>query len=315
MLKKLSSLFYLLVCMSFFFLIVFCSTQKDVTDMNDKNTYSEEVAVEKTLDLNKPEDALKALLKVRASLNLGEEVVYWWTGNIYSYVSEEKSKLLFKMEGYNIGKIVESEKGYNFLSREVALYKDPKTGEILEKWENPFTKKTVDVVHVWNDPVNQQWGTETPWGPFRLSYTDMEETTVVYFDINVMYPNPLPKDEYPLYSQSNTYKSTELFNFFVDTENLHNPNMKSIPANISWTRIGPWLPWMQMGDKSGNIYYQCRGKKLENGYEDLPDYVKDYVEENHQEFTSAPDEFEEQNETTWTYFKKLLESGEYEPAD
>ena len=45
-------------------------------------------------------------------------------------------------------------KGYKLVSREILLYKDPKTGEVLSKWENPWSGETVDVLHVANDPVN-----------------------------------------------------------------------------------------------------------------------------------------------------------------
>jgi len=68
---------------------------------------------------------------------------------------------------------------------------------------------------------------------------------------------------------------------------------------------------MQMGDKVGNLVFVCRGRKLPGGYADLPLTIREYVEAKHPEYSSAPTEFLEPNETSWTYFKKLLDSGEY----
>ncbi|GIT37224.1 MAG: hypothetical protein Ct9H300mP6_10920 [Gammaproteobacteria bacterium] len=38
--------------------------------------------------------------------------------------------------------------GYRMVSRELLFYQDPKTGEILDQWTNPWTGETVDVLHV-----------------------------------------------------------------------------------------------------------------------------------------------------------------------
>ena len=53
--------------------------------------------------------------------------------------------------------------GFKLVTREILLYQDPKTGEVLEKWENPWTGEEVDVLHVANDPVNS--GPFFPKGP------------------------------------------------------------------------------------------------------------------------------------------------------
>lgn len=47
-------------------------------------------------------------------------------------------------------------KGWRLVSREILLYLDPKTGEVVRSWKNPWTGETVPVLHVANDPVNQR---------------------------------------------------------------------------------------------------------------------------------------------------------------
>ncbi len=96
-----------------------------------------------------------------------------------------------------------------------------------------------------------------------------------------------------------------MFQFFFSEADINNPDMANVPAEISWTRIGPWLPWMKMGQRPGNMVYQCSGFKI-NGdeYDSMPAPFREYIQKHHPEYRHAPDEFSRPNETSWTYFKK-----------
>ena len=69
------------------------------------------------------------------------------------------------------------------------------------------------------------------------------------------------------------------------------------------------MPFMRMGDREGNLVFVCRGRKLENGWNDMPEQIKAYVDKHHPVFQTAPDIYLEPNETSWTYFKKLFDQG------
>jgi hypothetical protein len=47
------------------------------------------------LDLNNPDDAVKADRKIASSLKDGEECVYYWEGNVYTRIAGEKDRHLF----------------------------------------------------------------------------------------------------------------------------------------------------------------------------------------------------------------------------
>jgi hypothetical protein len=130
-------------------------------------------------------------------------------------------------------------------------------------------------------------------------------------DIFPFYPSVLNRKEHGEFVQSDSYQAAEFFQFFVDKEDIDNPALSTLPADISWTRISPWMPFMRMGDRSGNLVFVCRGKKLEGGFDSLPKHIKDYVRANKPEYAQAPTEWSEPNETSWTYFKKLLDSGAF----
>ncbi len=132
-----------------------------------------------------------------------------------------------------------------------------------------------------------------------------------HMDIYPLYPSVLNKKEHGEFAQSDTYQAAEFFQFFVNKDDIQDTSLTSIPADISWSRLSPWMPFMRMGDRIGNLVFVCRGTKLEGGFKSLPAHIKDYVMSNKPEYDHAPDTWSEPNETSWTYFRKLLESGSY----
>ncbi len=256
---------------------------------------------------------LDNFMRVRGDAS-GNEVVYHWTGTVYSYIPNEKKKELFRFEGFNIARTVVNENGFELLTREAAFYLDPQTSKILESWTNPFTENNVPVVHIWNDPVNQDLTFDAEYLPLIrriLPSTDLGEEIVFNNDIFPFYDNPLNPDKYGDFSQGDKYQSAEFFQFFVNKADLDNKALSSVPASISWTRISPWMPFMRMGKRTGNLVFVCRGHKLDNGFAGLPEHIREYVKNNKPEFMTAPTEFLTPNETSWTYFKKLVDSGQF----
>ncbi len=260
------------------------------------------------LDLDKAEDNLLAFVKTRASLAPDEEVIYYANGTIYGFVEGERDKPLLGFEMYNIGKVIKTgDYDYDLLTNEVLLYTDLETGAVLETFKNPYTEEEVEVVHVWNSPVNQKFALEGRFGKWGVSHQKYGEDVIcLNADIFLAYPSPLTVSEYPKNSQADLYEAAELFQFFISEKQLNDPKDLNIDATISWTRIGPWLPWLQMGQRQGNMVYQAAGYKLlGRDYNDMPATLTTYVLKNHPEYRHAPAEYTSPNETSWTYFKKL----------
>ena len=259
-----------------------------------------------------PMEHLENFMRVRGDSS-GEEVVYHWTGTVYSFVPGQRKRELFAFEGFNIAKTIPAENGFQLLTREAAFFLDPQSGEILSTWRNPFTDATVDVVQIWNDPVNQDLTFDQEYLPYIsriLPVEDLGDQLAYYMDIFPFYDSPLTRRDYGDFSQSDTYQAAEFFQFFVDKSDLANEELTTVPTTISWTRISPWMPFMRMGDRPGNLVFVCRGRKLDGGFEALPAKIKDYVMANGPQFSEAPMEFLSPNETSWTYFKKLVDGGQ-----
>lgn len=269
-------------------------------------------AAARTLDPSVPEDALEISKRLQCGVSEDEPAVYHWSGNIYGRYPGMPDKLLFKGEGMNIRRCVEVNdpqrgKGWRLISREIMLMLDPKTGQVVNRWENPYTGKTVDVMQIHNDPVNGR--PNFPRGadgkPFTLS-TLRESGPYVFipFEAPLFYPNPLAGD-YQQYV-GNMYHAMEIFDFAALKSDLYDGSRPTAYPMIAWVRISPWAPWMEMGDRPGQMVFNAMGRKLPGGFEELPAILKDEIRANYPLYEQAPPKDDNRpNETTWTKFKLL----------
>ncbi|MFK0046593.1 DUF1838 family protein [Streptomyces sp. NPDC090741] len=237
-----------------------------------------------------PAELLHAFARTRASLD-GGEVAFWWSGDIYSWAPEQPYRRLFGFEGLNVSRLVPDPEtdGFQLLTREAAFYLDPQTREILETWEDK------PVIHIWNDPANLRLR------PFPVPLTELGDQVCFSLEIPLAYPSPLPVADYPLNSADDTYRALELFQFFTPGTVL-TTDEPSVPCTMSWTRMSPWLPWMEQGQRPGGLTFHCRGRKL-GSYADVPERTRAYIAARHPEYAHAPEKWTEPNETSWTYFR------------
>ncbi|MFE3454212.1 DUF1838 family protein [Nonomuraea sp. NPDC059194] len=236
------------------------------------------------------------LVRIRADLS-GAQVTVWWTGDVYAWLPGDGPHHLFGFEGVNVSRAVPADGGYRLLSREAAFYLDPVTREILDGWDNRYTGEKVDVLHVWNDPVNQYW----PRG-LEPSTTRIGTDVVVNADVLLAYPSPLPVADYPDNSGDDTYRAMELFQFFARATDVDDPDMANVPCTLSWTRVAPWLPWMRMADRPGALVYHCRGAKLAD-WAAVPERTREFIAAHGPRFAEAPEAWSAPNETSWTSFR------------
>jgi hypothetical protein len=264
------------------------------------------------LDLATPEGAIEAFRKVQCSTEDQHPTLYYWVGETYSRVDGEPDKLLFRFEGMNIRQCVTVNdpvrgKGFRQVSREVLYYKDPVTGEVLDEWKNPWTGNSVKVIHIANDPVNFRapiFPTGLDGKPYKGDIKVLGDRWWGTTTVPLFYRNPLAGD-YQDYV-GGMYHATEMFNFFGSVNDLTDPKKTSAEVSVAWSRISEWLPWMKMRGRPGLLYFNGAGRKL-NGYADLPEAMRKAIEARNPTFNAPPPvEDARPNETSWTYFKKML---------
>jgi len=267
---------------------------------------------DKALDLGTPEGALEAFRKVQCSTEDQRPTVYYWIGETYARIDGEPDRLLFRFEGMNVRQcttVTDPVRGRGFrqVSREVLYYKDPVTGEMLDEWKNPWTGDTVKVIHIANDPVNFR-GPIFPKGvdgkPYRGDLKVMGDHWWGTTTVPLFYRNPLAGD-YQDYV-GGMYHATEMFNFFGKVSDLTDSKKASADVDVAWSRMSDWLPWMKMRGRAGLLYFNGAGRKLD-GYADLPESMRKIIEARNPTYVAPPPVDDARpNETSWSYFKKML---------
>jgi hypothetical protein len=255
------------------------------------------------LDLSDPAQQLEAYVRANGDTS-GRASATWATGTVYGYVPGEKPRPLFGLEVFGMGRYQRIDGGYLRLSREVGYYTDLKTGAVLTRWFNPWLQRDVEVVPIQNDPVNRRFTLQNI--SFRINAFGDE--VAMYREVPLRYPNPLDRANYPLYSSGDFYEAMEMFNTFVRRSDLANSELTSVPSTGSWTRLGPWLPWMEMGAHQGYLVYHSRSFKPAEGLAGIPAWLIEHVRNNHPKYLEAPTEFTSPDETSWTFFKKKVDA-------
>src|SRR5690606_35736664 len=110
-----------------------------------------------------------------------------------------------------------------------------------------------EVLQVANDPVNTVLN--PPGRPSVMPWVEAGDQLMLTLNIPLAYPNALQPTDFPKQSSGEMYVGSEHFMFFVPRADIDNPAIKQANVTYAWTRIGPWLPWMEMGQTPGNLLY------------------------------------------------------------
>jgi len=230
----------------------------------------------------------KDIAKIRCSLNKEDETFFFFNGSVIAYFTgaNKTNQYLFKTIGINVGRCWERSDGtYSLASRELLYYLDPATDKIIDKWVNPWNPSLgeLTVAHVDNDPVLQNFSSDT--SAILQVYDDK---AFLNLDIPLAYPNALFfNSTFALYSPQRVYQAGEFFKFIFPVANLDNKKDTVDYSLVSWTREGPFLPWMAMGDTQGHLIYSSSGAKIPS-WEYLPAGVKADLENRIPHYKHAP---------------------------
>jgi len=214
----------------------------------------------------------EAAARLQADTN-GSQVYGHCSGVVCGVRPGEAVRPLVGFEVFSTIRVLRQADGnYQRMTKETVLYTDLATGAILETWLNPYTNERVKVVPVANDPYN--WviattvqppalpgivnnGQAKPGGkPYLLNWKLFGPDTVLLTeDGHGYYPNRLDPAKWPRESSGKFIQASELFRYFISRADLENPAMTHVPANGSWVRVQPWMPWMLMGTTPGHVMY------------------------------------------------------------
>lgn len=307
--------------------------------------------------------ALKRFVRMRASLK-DEPVVIYWHGSMYHHVTPHEatedypptvgSNPLMKVAGFNIGRAYYDRDiplaggqlghGYYFLGRELQLYLDPQTEQLLDRWENPLLPRNVDgtggrvarsvnVLQLANSPVCWKWAEpyersagglrvfDTPGIADALAYEESGPLALYAIDLFGKNPGVLdtPDGRYARHSSGPIENFAEIMHFFGKRDELNDAGVSNAQdVTLSWTRTGPYWPWMHMGRAPGSVIISAAGFKVPGGFDGLPAALRQIAIGRFPEFTEPVQGIwqpgYERIVLTVDYFKREFDAGRYIPT-
>ncbi|ESO93754.1 hypothetical protein LOTGIDRAFT_228532 [Lottia gigantea] len=261
------------------------------------------IGVSLAFDLNDPKTNLDSVIRTTGSTDPNIQTVNYINGTIFLRFPGGTLQKVFLLEGFNIARKVPKSFGYLSLSKEFLVYRNYKTGEIIDVLMNPQTRIPNEVFYIHNDPVNVNftYGQITP-------FTILENDRVGFNnDILLQYPNVLDPQHYPKYTAGPIYEADELFQFYTRYSKLATTNIQDLNYTSTWSRRSQFLPWLELGGINGHMYYVSTNWKCLQGFADVPQDILDIVKNKFPDFLNAPDTFEVPNETTWSAFKAVID--------
>lgn len=200
----------------------------------------------------------------------------------------------------------ESGTGYRKILREIGLYTDLASGEIIEEWKKPYLNETVRVVPIANDPFNHtitQFYPEAPaYGginkapprniPLMLDFRRRGDTLNLFSHINLFYPSSLAPQKWPRESASPFNQVTEMFLYQIDWHDMQDRRKTSVEYNGTLSRTTPWLPWMLMGPTPGHAQYHTFMGAVDDLSQIDPKLIA-YVERRYPKYLQAPEKWED----------------------
>ena len=238
-----------------------------------------------------------------------------WEGRMYSRIPGEKDRHIFDVVGINTRQCERHKDpargdGYRSVSREIMVYLDPATGEIIDQWRNPWTGETVEVIHVANDPVNMRapsFARDATGKPARVTLRQYGDLLVSSREVPLFYENPLA-GAYQDYI-GGTYHAMEIFNtFYSAADSLAPKGPRISPSRLAWQRVSGLLPWMRMGDRPGVMIFNATGFSTFDRAQISPKLMQ-ILQTRYPEYLTPPPLGDARpNATTWTITKDWIDA-------
>lgn len=230
-------------------------------------------------------------------------------GTMYAIVGSEALIPLFDYAGTGITCCRLLEDGHlQMRGKETGFFCDTATGEVIDRWDNPFTGEQVDVFHFLNDRIGAVIGPEMPrltMGdaepgvapaasvPFVLPWHVCGDEVLLDWHYAHSYRNPVDPMAWPRASTGPMINPSEHFVLYASLAELTDPSCPDAAFRGGFSRTSPWWPWMRMGaDHPGVMFGSLFSRTARRGHDDIPTGVRRRIEERHRDFLVPPDDWD-----------------------
>lgn len=256
------------------------------------------------LDLTTPEGNVLAYARIQGNTDPEKTSYSWYTGRVTGIRPGEAAKDLMGIIGMGAVRMIplENEAGFQMLRKELGFFTDLESGEVIDRWTNPYLDENVEVVHLANPAINaaikpyrQRQGlyeeiNEGGRGtPFILPWKLVGGRAMTERHANLWVKNPMDPKIWKRESAGESIGINDSNTFNVSIEDLQNPELKKVQGFGNWTHQRPWQPWMMMGQDPGFIQYTCFTGSAAT-LADMPEQIVSLAQARFPEFLVAPTE-------------------------
>ena len=272
-----------------------------------------------TYDFTKPADNLRAYMKMSGSLEDGAETMMAYEGLTFGVTSGTDLRPLYRMYGVAPVRMWALPDGsFRLMAREIAVFADLATGEVLETWKNPYLdEREVEVWPLRSGPLNYVIAPDKPMsvGGWKLLNGDKRAERgffvpvsveggdfVINVDGQANRKNPLDPKGWPEQSSGPMLRYSEHNSWRMALDDLYNPDKPGPPVFGVWTTHKEWRPWMMMGQRPGHIFNHLTARKITT-LDGVAPVLRRHAEKHFPEFLHAPETWTGEYKTDWDYYK------------
>lgn len=281
------------------------------------------------LNLDVPLDNLYAFAKMFGTF--GPKPVYpSYRGVCFARIGDEAVRPLFGYEGFTTLRMDLLPNGHvKWWGKELAFYTDLETGLPLDRWNNPYTGESCEVMHFLNDrqfielteempeikfpdqakaagkPSGKIKATANGKQPWLLPWLIQEDLVMMTLEHTLRYPNPLKPEIWKKASTGPYINPAEHYLYFGSRAEIENRDLPSAKFTGGFMRTAPWFPWMLMGSIAGTLVVRAHMWKSTNGPENIPAKLLKYVQKRHPEFLEVPTVWDNApNPSSWEIYAR-----------
>lgn len=213
--------------------------------------------------------AARARMRARIIGSTVDETVYiFYRLNIYGYDGGSLVPF-FTMNHLSVNKWQQAAPDrYVTKTFECGVYCKFDTDEVLEEWENPYTKEKRRVWQFLGGPFEVTIGPDgvitkgAELEPNPLRMESLGNMVIVPTAASMARPSPIDPQKYPtLYAGPTSYWESQA-TYAASATQAFDESVTSADAFCHFQNMGSWHPWLGMGQRPGRTYGNSHGAKL-----------------------------------------------------
>jgi len=258
-----------------------------------------------TFDLTTADSNVRAMAKMTATLDPGAHKHGWYTGVLMGVVPGAAVRELVGVVGMSSQKLrpAPEQGGYQLLQKECGFFVDLTTGEVLDRWFNPYIEEWVEPFHIANPAVNR-WilprvkeerfydrveGAQPEDKPFVLPWRRSGDRVLLEQRSHYWAKNPLDPKIWKRESTGDLIQVSDMMSYNASWSELADDATPTVDYSGHWVHVRPWQPWMLMGSHPGHCLYSAMTGSARR-LADVPNNIRELVETRLPDFLLPPTE-------------------------